>query len=152
MILSAGENTPNEPALAAYEGQEESAHFLTSPLLSDEQRRIELEKELQRLVNEARIIAPPLSEWPRLVDAQFECELKLEEALRADGFTEESILSCRADWRRSAFSPESRNKLLSPRALREALKHTDIRKTACYQRIIKKTKLGCIHLKRVSSR
>ena len=146
-VALASENH-NEPAPSAYEGQEGSFHFRREPLLSDAQRRMELERELQRLIDNQVIASPSPSERSKLLNAQFECELKLEGALRSDGFRDEKIVSCRDDWRRAAFSPASRPAPSSSKAMQQTMaKYSNIRQTPYYKRIHKAIEQNWIHLK-----
>lgn len=146
-VVAFSSENHNEPAPSAYEGQGGSFYSQIEPLLSDAQRRMELEQELGRLIENEVIPSPSPSERSKLLNMQFECELKLEEALRSDGFHDEKILSCRNDWRRAAFFPTSRPTPISSRAMRQTMaKHTDIRQTLYYRRIIHEINQGVIHM------
>ena len=79
-VMALTSENPHEPAPSAYEGQGRGFPSRGQPLLSDVERRMELESELQRLIDN-QVIARRLfpSERSELLTAQFECELKLED-------------------------------------------------------------------------
>lgn len=107
------------------------------PLLSDTQRRMELETELQRLIDNGIMRRPSPSEFKKMIDAQFECDKRLEEALRFDGISDDIIYSSRKDWRRVAFSPNSRPTPIFSNAMRVTLdKYPNIRDTLYYKRVL----------------
>ncbi len=87
---------------------------------------------------------------PKLLDAQMDLELKLENTLRAEGFSDLSIFDCRDQWRRIAFSPDSREKPITAHAIRITLEKykTNIRKSMSFRRLHNAIKMGEIHLKR----
>jgi len=146
-VLALSSENQNEPTPSAYEGQGRSFDSQIGPLLPEEQRRKELEEEVVRVTENGLSLYPSLSERAKLVEMQVECEIKLEEALRSDGYSAEKIVACRSDWRRAAFFPDSRPEFIRAGALRKTLyKYPDIRKTPYYRRVIKGIKLGTIHM------
>lgn len=80
------------------------------------------------------------------MDWQFKLEIKLENALREEGFTDESIYETRAQWRRAAFSIDSREEFMSPRSIKYFLKKENIKLCRPYTRIKDGFKLGSIKL------
>lgn len=73
------------------------------------------------------------------VDLQVDLEKRLENSLRADGYTDQSILGSRHAWRRAAFTHRNYPNPISNRTLRgdlELIKNGfDIKTTGCYRRI-----------------
>lgn len=114
---------------------ESSPNPLSETLLSEEERRMELHERMNYLVE--RDIEPTYD--PKLLDAQLELEVKLEGALRAEGYNAQSIFACRNQWRRIAFSPDSRPQFIKTRAIKKTLyKYSaDIRQSMCFRRISK---------------
>jgi hypothetical protein len=107
-----------------------------APLISEEQRREELRAELKRLIDEGLVKKELYSE--ALINKQFEFELKLEEALRREGYTDESIFSNRARWRWAAYYPDTRSTPISAKTLHATMgKYTDITKTLNYKRVLR---------------
>ncbi len=122
------------------------------PLMSDADRRSELENEYNRLINEGVINAPPLSDQKKRINAKFQFDKELETALRKDGFTNDSIFHFRKDWRRIAYSTGSRPGPIRAKAFSKRLKLKNqqqdfhIRGTPYYRRVKKAIDRGEIHL------
>lgn len=75
-------------------------------------------------------------------------EVKLQDALRSDGYLSSSILEQREAIKWAAFSPDSRTAFLSVRSLQRILNCPDIRSTSCYERVVKNINLNLIHLRK----
>jgi hypothetical protein len=107
-----------------------------APLISEEQRLQELRAELKRLIDEGFVKKELYSE--ALINKQFEFELKLEEALRREGYTDESIFSNRASWRQAAYYPDTRCNPFSAKTLAGTMrKYPDITRTLNYKRVLR---------------
>lgn len=81
-------------------------------------------------------------------------EKKLENALRAEGYSDESIYDSRRNWRVFAFTPDTRGKNISAIAIKKSLSlHSkDIRKSRNFCRIIKAIERGKLRLKKKKNR
>lgn len=77
--------------------------WLHAPLLYEEQRRCELQNEMNRMVSNGLLDRMD----PRLLEAQIQLEMKLESTLRANGYTVESIFHSCGQWRRAAFTTDT---------------------------------------------
>lgn len=86
-------------------------------LLSEEQRRAELQQNLLRQVENGFL--PRYNH--KVADLQFDIEVKLQDALRSDGYLSSSIFEQREAIRWAAFSPDSRTAFLSVRSLQRIL-------------------------------
>ncbi len=124
---------------SSHQGERRGSPSLSAevPLLSDTQRRIELESELEHLI-EHNVYKKTLSDTERenLVTLQLKCDRELEDALRSDGFSDDRILNSRNDWRRIAFTTDSKPQPISFTAIKkQMLKHNNIKNTIYYKRI-----------------
>nr|CBJ20729.1 hypothetical protein [Beta vulgaris subsp. maritima] len=147
------EMLPNSPSLSeefpflrmgSAEFRELVATLREPPLMEDSVRREELESFLHKWVEHG--FEPSFN--GELVNLQFRLELKLEYALREEGFSESSIMETRCEWRRAAFTLPSREKLISIRALKQNLLTKEIRESAAYKRIISAASHGQINLRK----
>jgi len=103
------------------------------PLMEDSVRREELESFFRGWV--AAGFEPKFDEG--LVEMQFKLELKLEYALREDGFAENSIIETRRKWRSSALTAPAQARFLTRKALKRSLETANIRDSAPYKRVLR---------------
>lgn len=69
---------------------------------------------------------------------------KLETALRSDGFTEKEILDSRDEWRRIAFTTDTRDKYMTPQGKNSNLPDSNIQDSKPYKRILNGLQNGTI--------
>ena len=115
-----------------------------SPLMSDDVRRQELLDEMDRRVSNGleKVVDS------KLLEAQVALEKKIEICLQKEGYTKESILHSRPQWRNAAFCTESKATYISKKGIERTLaKYTqDIRESHNLKRIFSGVKWGSIKL------
>jgi len=122
---------------------------LQAPLLYEEQRRCELTNEMSRMVSIGLLDRMD----PKMLESQLQLEMKLESALRANGYTAESIFHSRGQRRRAAFTTDTRGTFISHQGLMNTLtKYANkIDASLNYKRILKGVEWGTVHLKKTES-
>ena len=126
--------------------EEDMAATFSEPLLSDSQRRNELESLFRKRVEngfESHVN-------PKLLEKLFELEIKVETALRSEGFPDKSILDYRDEWRRIAFTPDTRNRYMTAQGIDKCLQrnYSSIRASLPYLRILREFHNGVIRLQK----
>ena len=115
-----------------------------SPLMSDDIRRQELLDEMDRRVSNGleKVVDS------KLLEAQVALEKKIELTLQKEGYTKDSILHSRPQWRNAAFCTDSKATYISKKGIERTLaKYTqDIRDSPNLKRIFSGVKWGSIKL------
>nr|BDI13088.1 cytochrome c oxidase subunit 2 [Begonia coptidifolia] len=124
---------------------------LPVPYLSEAARRGELFEAMQRLVSKGFFAKTE----QKVVEAYLQLEIQLESALRANGYTADSIFHSRGEWRSVAFLTRdryihTRDKYLSLTGIIKILSkfENQMEKSNNYQHIINGVEWGKIQLKK----